>query len=473
MADAQVERENRLEKLESNASDAGTMNHTTLTQVLHNQGADLPEPAIAQLLTLVLKKVLALNLRAKQPCGYVCSGAVTLPLGAVTDLPDLVPPTDEAWLSGNDQRYLSPARGPDEPKQWEDILPSLVGPASVEDDAWAVGVMAAECALGVVGWELTGGPVDAPAVLTMLAHSASPALGAFVRACLSNDPSCRPASALAMLMQPFIFQHAGASLWQLKEGRLQLQLTEEIVEAAARRIYKALDVMDQETMESFFQDTTVVTLTGDATTLEHVTSIAAAMVAIKKMPVQRYVVKHVDVSWEQAKDAAAGAQPSWIMHIIGIDWHHQLIIGMGQTDTIVIEQWDLSGTAEYTAKPVVKQPVEIVETASRRIYQGLDEGDYETVMAFFKETSAMTVTNQAAGTTETATGTTAVLAGIQKMPKRRYIVDDVLGFGDPETGHWILNISGKDWEHRLVLEIGDTDEVSVAQWLICGTKYAL
>ena len=198
-------------------------NHRTLTQVLQHKRA-LPEPAIAQLLTLVLKKLVALN----QPCGCVCSGAVKVPLGAVTNLPDLTPPTDEVCSSGDANRglilrYLSPERG--RPHD----------PTSVADDAWAVGVMAAECALAPAQLprRLTGAHVDAPAVLTMLAQSASPALGAFVRACLSNDPSSRPASALAMLMQPFILQHAGASLWQLKEGRLQLQLTEEIVEAAA------------------------------------------------------------------------------------------------------------------------------------------------------------------------------------------------------------------------------------------------
>lgn len=338
--------------------------YRSLTQVLHHTGR-LPEAAIAHILAQLLGH-LTDNSRKTNACraasgsgGLVRAPSVWLAVGKVT-VEILALPNDRSTLNV----------GADDAKPADSPARLRGGSIPSADDAWAVGSLAVECALAT---EMG----DAQTALLQLRESTefTPAFLDVVDVCLRTTTRVRPTVA-DLRKHDFFVQHSGAGLWLRTDGRVQLQLSEEIVVAGTRYLYSELRAGNNAAVRSFLTDQSVV-VEGSSVTSG---SVVAAQSAVKNQSLDGCVARAIaaePASYGATVPTADGAQASWITTASGVAldgsvFSHRLTLGIADNsiDELVVERWDMllpapSAGKEATARTApTSDPAAKVATAA-------------------------------------------------------------------------------------------------------------
>ena len=307
-----------------------------LSDVLQRTGR-LPESAISHILALLLSHI------ADTPSGCViCASNLWLVEGLATvQTVSLAEPKNASTKDAgravvrNCSSATVPelARSPEHPQVGNvSVLPSAA------DDVWAVGALAVECALA-------SQPADCATALTRLQRSNefTPAFLDVVAACFTAVAE-RPTIA-TLRKHEFFVQHTGTAVWLRKDGRVQLQLSKEIVEAGTRYLYSKLRAGDNAAVCSFLTDQSVVVVGGAVTT----GNVVAVTSVVNKQALRGCIAKAIVAEPVRHKRIAAdGAQASWLASVSGaaLDgslFSHQLTLGIADAsiDELVVEQWEM------------------------------------------------------------------------------------------------------------------------------------
>lgn len=321
-----------------------------LTQVLQHTGR-LTEPAIAQILAQLLGYLEENPNSSTTTSGScsICAKSVWLAVGAAT-VETVALRSDNLSRNEAETELVELAYAPKLLRG--DSVPAV-------DNAWAIGSLAVECALG--------SKLDSvPTAISALRDSRefTPAFLDIVSVCLRNTIGVRPTVAALREHQLFV-QHASAAVWLRKDGRLQLRLSKEIVEAGTRYLYSELRAGDHAAVSSFLTDESVV-LDGSAVT----SGLVAAKTAVKNQSLDGCVAKAIAVepaSHETTARMEAGAQASWIATVNGVTldgsvFSHRLTLGIAgkSIDELVVERWETilsapsAGKGEATTKTELK-----------------------------------------------------------------------------------------------------------------------
>ena len=339
-----------------------------LSDVLQHTGR-LPESAVSHILALLLSHI------ADTPSGCICASSVWLVEGVATvQAVSLAEPKNASTQEAGSAVVpkCSAAKVPGDLAYSPERLRAGSGSVgSAADDVWAVGALAVECALA-------SQPADCATALTRLRDSKdfTPAFLDVVAACFTAVAE-RPTIA-TLRKHDFFAQHAGSVVWLRKDGRVQLQLSKEIVEAGTRYLYSELRAGDNAAVGSFLTEQSVVVV-GDTVTSG---AVAELTIAVNQQPLRGCIANTIVAEPVCHKSIVAdGAQASWLATVSGaaLDgslFSHRLTLGIADTsaDEMVVERWEIplpapSGTlsALHNNSPAAADTVAIAAQTGHRV----------------------------------------------------------------------------------------------------------